>query len=172
MAESIFEVVEVRNQARTASVATNNSVENLVATGFTLQVGRSCRGPQWKLQPMWMKNRTSPGWGGKQPRRVQCSRPSRTLCCPLSPTLTLPLEVPRTTFGLSTIRQFPDKSCHTFGTAGFEGVVSSSFASPISPTLRVRRCGRNLDVLGHHRSAWSSRAQRVSSVNCSGKNLL
>ena len=42
------------------------------------------------------------------------------------------LEVPRRL--VSTIRQFPDESCHTFGTAGFEGVVSPSFASPAPPS--------------------------------------
>ena len=49
VAESIFEAVEARNQAPSI-VAINNNV--------------SCRCPQWKLQPLWMKSRTKPrvGW--------------------------------------------------------------------------------------------------------------
>ena len=74
VAESILEAVEGHNQAPSI-VAINNSVENLVATGFTP--------PSWEEllrstleAPALVDEEPNQPRGGKQSRHVQWIRPS------------------------------------------------------------------------------------------------
>ena len=118
VAESILEPVEVGNQAPSI-VAMNHSVGNLVATGLAP--------PSWEELSRSTVEVPAPVYEEPNQPRVGQAVASRDV------ESSFLNEVPRRFFGLSTVRQFPDESCHTFGTGGFEGVVSPSFASPTPP---------------------------------------
>ena len=118
--------------------------------GSPLQVGRSCRGPHWKLQPLWMKNRTSPGRGGKQSRHVESSFLNVVLPTLSDPDIAL-WKSQGGPLASAPFVSFPTRLCHMFGTAGSEGVVFPSFASPTplhSSCLPVRPSSRRLATTG------------------------
>ena len=133
--------------------------------GSLLQVGRSCRGPPWKLQHLWMKNRISLGWGGKQSRHVQWSRSD--------PDIAL-LKSQGGPLASAPFVSFPTSRATRLEPQVFKVLFLRRLRLPLplSSRLPVRPSSRHLwpppvcVCCG-----WSSRAQRVSSGNCSGKNL-
>ena len=131
-----------RWQNHAPSIVANNSVESLLAPGF---VGRS-RDPQWKLQPLWMK-----GW------QAVASRAVESFLNVVLPTLSDPDIALLKSLG-GPLASAPFVSFPTSRATRLEPQVSKvlilrRLRLPLPLTARVCRCGRLLDVFGHHRSA-------------------
>ena len=175
VAESILEAVEGHNQAPSI-VAINNSVENLVATGFTP--------PSWEeLSRSTLEapapvdeepNQPRAGWQAVASRAVESSFLNVVLPTLSDPDIAL-LKSQGGPLASAPFVSFPTSRATRLEPQVLKGFVSPSFASPTPPhssRLPVRPSSRRL---------WpppvgvccgrSSRAQRVSSGNCSGKNL-
>ena len=153
VAESILEAVEGHNQAPSI-VAINNSVENLVATGFTP--------PSWEeLSRSTLEapapaddepNQPRAGWQAVASRVVESSFLNVVLPTLSDPDIAL-LKSQGGPLASAPFVSFPRSRATRLEPQVLKVLFLRRLRLPLPLTARVCRCGRLLDVFGHHRSA-------------------
>ena len=151
VAESILEAVEAHNQAPSI-VAINNSVENLVATGFIP--------PSW--EELSRSTVEAPAPVDEEPNQPRvgvavASRAVESSLIVVLPTLSDPdialLKSQGGPLASAPFVSFPTNRATRLEPQVLKVLFLRGLRLPLPLTARVCRCGRLLDVFGHHQSA-------------------